>query len=96
MDVTDFDNIMLMLFSVVIIFNTTLIVIVIAEIVKYQQLREDRITLFLLSPSLSDLATGCTVMSCQRRRVFQYITKCSQQTCEMCTVWFFFTCMNSF
>ena len=51
-----------MVISVVIITNITLNVLVIALIVKYPQLREDRTTLFVFSLTLSDLANGCTAM----------------------------------
>ena len=46
----------------VIVMNITLNSLVIAVIARYRQLREDRTTLFVLSLTLSDLATGCTAM----------------------------------
>ena len=45
MCVTDFDDIMPVIISAVIILDITLNVIVVAIIVKYRQLREDRTTL---------------------------------------------------
>ena len=101
MDVTDFDDIKPVIISVVIVLNITLNVIVVAVIVKYPQLREDRTTLFMLSLSLSDLANGCTVMPisaavCSKtspnvRNMLQYLPTIQQ----MCTVCFLFTSMQS-
>ena len=101
MDVTDFDDIKSMIISVVIILNITLNFIVIAVIVKYPQLREDRTTLFTLSLTLSDLATGCTAMPisaavCSKatpnvRNMLQYLPTIH----EMCTTWLIFTSMHS-
>ena len=62
MDASDFDDIKILTISVVIIMNITLNVLVIAVIVRYPQLREDRTTLFVFSLTLSDLANGCTAM----------------------------------
>ena len=62
MDGSDFDDFKPVVISVVIILNITLNVLVIAVIVKYPQLREDRTTLFMFSLTLSDLANGCTSM----------------------------------
>ena len=58
MDVTDFAYDQLCCDYIEYKVNVTII----AEIVQYQELREDRSTLFMLSLSLSDLTTGCTVM----------------------------------
>ena len=101
MNVIDFDDIKPMLISAVIVLNITLNVIVVAVIVKYSKLREDRTTLFMFSLSLSDLATGCTVMPisaavCSKaspnvRNMLQYLPMIH----EMCTVWFIFTSMHS-
>ena len=57
-----FDDIRPVIISIVIVMNITLNFIVIAVIVKYPQLREDRTTLFMFSLTLSDLAAGCTCM----------------------------------
>ena len=62
MDGSDFDDFKPVVISVVIIMNITLNVLVIAVVVKYPQLREDRTTLFMFSLTLSDLANGCTAM----------------------------------
>ena len=101
MDVADVNVIKPVIISVVIILNITLNLIVIAVIVKYPQLREDRTTLFTLSLTLSDLATGCTVMPisaavCSKatpnvRNMLQYLPMIH----EMCTVCFIFTSMHS-
>ena len=101
MNYFDFDDIKPVIISAVIILNITLNGIVIAVIVRYPQLREDRTTLFMLSLSLSDLATGCTAMPisaavCSKispnvREMLQYLPKIH----EMCTVWFVFTSMHS-
>ena len=101
MDITDFENIKPVIISVVIILNITLNIIVIAVIVKYPQLREDRTTLFVLSLTLSDLATGCTVMPisaavCSKatpsvRNMLEYLPMIQ----HMCTVWFMFISMHS-
>ena len=101
MDVTDFDDIKSVIISVAIVLNITLNVIVVAVIVKYPQLRKDRTALFMFSLTLSDLATGCTVMpisaavclkaSPNVRNMLQYLPTIQQ----MCTVWFMFTSMHS-
>ena len=101
MDITNFDDIKPVIISVMIILNITLNIIVIAVIVKYPQLREDRTTLFVLSLTFSDLATGCTVMPisaavCSKaspnvRNMLRYLPMIQQ----MCTVSFVFTSMHS-
>ena len=48
--------------SSVIIMNVIMNALVITVIARYQQLREDRTTLFMFSLSVSDLAAGCTYM----------------------------------
>ncbi len=45
-----------------IILNVLLNTLVIAVILRYPELREDRNTLFILSLSIADLASGCTTM----------------------------------
>ena len=62
MDVLYFSDIKPVMISIVIILNVTLNSLVIAVIVRYPQLREDRTTLFMISLTLSDLATGITSM----------------------------------
>ena len=62
MTVSDFDDIKTVMISVVIITNITLNLLVIAVIVRYPQLREDRTALFMFSLTLSDLANGITAM----------------------------------
>ena len=62
MDANTFDDIRTATISLVIIMNITLNVLVIAVIVRYPQLREDRTTLFMFSLTLSDLACGCMAM----------------------------------
>jgi len=62
MDANDFDDIKTVTISVVIITSITLNVLVIAVIIRYAELREDRTTLFIFSLTLSDLACGCTAM----------------------------------
>ena len=62
MATTDFDDIKTVVISFVIITNITLNVLVIAVIVRYPQLREDRTALFMFSLTLSDLANGLTAM----------------------------------
>ena len=47
---------------VIIVLNVILNSLVIAVIIRYPQLREDRTTLFMFSLSVSDLAAGCTFM----------------------------------
>ena len=47
---------------VIIVLNVILNSLVIAVIIRYPQLREDRTTLFMFSLSVSDLAGGCTFM----------------------------------
>ena len=62
MDAEEVSQLKTAFISAVIVLNITLNVLVIAIIVKYPQLREDRTTLFMLSLTVSDLANGCTVM----------------------------------
>ena len=62
MDASDLDDIKTLIISVVIIMNITLNSLVIAVLVRYPQLREDRTTLFVISLTVSDLANGCTAM----------------------------------
>ena len=49
--------------GVVIIMNIIVNTLVIAVIMRYPELREDRATLFMLSLSVSDLASGCLTMT---------------------------------
>ena len=101
MDITDLGDMKPVIISVVIILNITLNIIVIAVIVKYPQLREDRTTLFVLSLTFSDLVTGCTVMPisaavCSKatpsvRSMVKYLPMIQ----HMCTVCFIFTSMHS-
>ena len=60
MDVDKLGQFKTVVISAVIILNITINLIVIAVIVKHPQLREDRMTLFMLSLTISDLGTGCT------------------------------------
>ena len=62
MTVSDFDEIKTVMISVVIITNSSLDLLVIAVIVRYPQLREDRTALFMFSLTLSDVANGLTAM----------------------------------
>ena len=62
MDAEEVSQLKPALISAVIVLNITLNALVIAVIIKYPQLRDDRTTLFMLSLTVSDLATGCTVM----------------------------------
>ena len=101
MDIIDFDDIKPVIISVMIMFNITLNIIVIAIIVKYPQIREDRTTLFVLSLTFSDLVTGCTVMPisaavCSKatpsvRSMLEYLPRIQQ----MCMVGFIYTSMHS-
>ncbi len=101
MDIDDFDDIIPAIISAVIVLNITLNVIVVAVIIRYPILREDRTTLFMLSLTLSDLANGCTGMPisaavCSRatpnaRRMVQYLPKVH----VICSVWFNCTSMHS-
>ena len=101
MDKYDFDDIKTTIISAVIILNITLNVIVVAVIVRYPELREDRTTLFMLSLTLSDLANGCTAMPisaalCSKaspnvRNVLQYLPKIH----AMCSLWFGYNSMYS-
>ena len=87
--------------SAVIILNITLNVIVIAVIVKYPELREDRTTLFMLSLTISDLANGCTTIPIgaavcsdatpNARNMTRYLPKIMM----VCYVWFNFCSMHS-
>ena len=65
-NITDFDDIKPVIISAVIMLNITLNIIVIALIVKYPQLRENRATLFMYNDAH------------QCRRVFEGTAKCSQ------------------
>ena len=58
----EFDDIKPFIIVAIIVLNLTLNSLVIAVIVKHQQLREDRTRLFMLSLPLSDLANGCLTM----------------------------------
>ncbi len=101
MDIDDFDDIRPAIISAVIVLNITLNVIVVAVIITYPILREDRTTLFMLSLTLSDLANGCTAMPisaavCSRatpnaRMMVQYLPKVH----VICSVWFICTSMHS-
>ena len=73
MDVIDFDESKAMIISVVLIFNMTPNVNVIAVIIKYP---EDRTTRFKLSLSISDLGNGCTVSAppCVRKHPRMFAT----------------------
>ena len=101
MDIDDFDDIRPAIISAVIVLNITLNVIVVAVIIRYPILREDRTTLFMFSLTLSDLANGCTAMPisaavCSRatpnvRRMVQFLPKFH----VICSVWFTITSMHS-
>ena len=101
MDIDDFDDIRPAIISAVIVLNITLNLTVVAVIIRYPILREDRTTLFMLSLTLSDLANGCTAMPisaavCSRttpnaRRMVQYLPKVH----AICSVWFNCTSMHS-
>ena len=87
--------------SALIIANIILNSTVILVIVKYPQLREDRTTFFMFSLTLSDLATGCTMMPisaavCSRatpqvRTMLPYLPMIHQ----MCSSWFGFVSLHS-
>ena len=85
MDIDDFDDIRPAIINAGMVLNITLNVIVVAVIIRYPILREDRATLFMLSLKLSDLANGCAAIPicaavCSRatpnaRRMVQYPPK---------------------
>ena len=101
MDVLVFNDIKPVFISVVIVVNIILNSLVIAVIVKFQQLREDQTTLFMLSLALSDLANGCTAMPisaalCSNatpyvRDMTTYLPKLQM----FCSVWFNVNSMHS-
>ena len=62
MDVLYFSDIKPVMISIIITLNVVINSLVIAVIVRYPQLREDRTTLFMVSLTLSDLAIGITSM----------------------------------
>jgi len=62
MDALHFKDIKPLMISVVIVLNVILNSLVIAVIARYPQLREDRTNLFMFSLTLSDMASGLTVM----------------------------------
>ena len=101
MDIDDFDDIRPAIIIAVIVLSITLNVIVVAVVIRYPILREDRTTLFMLSLTLSDLANGCTAMPisaavCSRatpnvRRMVQHLPKFH----VICSVWLTITSMHS-
>ena len=101
MSLFDFDDMKPVIISAVIILNVAFNSLVIAVIVRYPQLREDRTTLFMLSLSLSDLANGCTAMPisaavCSKatpnvRNLLQYLPHIQ----AMCSSWFVVNSMHS-
>ena len=62
MDTSEFDDTKVVVIYIIIILNVIINSLVIAVIARYPQLREDRVTLFMFSLSLSDLPSGCTCM----------------------------------
>ena len=56
------DNIQSAVVCEIIVLDVIVNSLVIAVIIRYRQLREDRTTLFMFSLSVSDLAAGCTFM----------------------------------
>ena len=87
--------------STIIITNIVLNSIVIAVILRYPQLREDRTTLFMFSLTLSDLASGCTTMPisaavCSKATPqVRDIVPVLPMVQEICSSWFAFVSLHS-
>ena len=96
-----FNHIKPVVISAVIMLNITLNVTVIAVIVKYPQLRQDRTTLFILSLTISDLASGCTAMPISAAVCSdatpnaRYMTRYLPKILLVCSVWFNISSMHS-
>ena len=101
MDLLESDILKPAIISTIIITNIVLNSTVIAVILRYPQLREDRTTLFMFSLTLSDLASGCTTMPISA-------AVCSKATPEVreavpvlpmvheiCSSWFAFVSLHS-
>ena len=101
MDLLDSDIVKPATISAIIITNIVLNSTVIAVILRYPQLREDRTTLFMFSLTLSDLASGCTTMPisaavCSKATPqVRYLVPVLPMVQEICSSWFAFVSLHS-
>ena len=94
MEENEFSDVKPVVISCVIVLNITMNSILIALLIKFAELRQDRTVLFMLSLSVSDLAAGCSSMPisaalCSRatptvRTMTEYLPKIN-----MFCIWFF-------